>query len=89
MVNPLELEVSDLGSDARSDLEACHTFHYKIPLTWLQAILKACEWFEFRSAGDTPQFILMVSRVNWGAFDISAADFQERLENVLGFQDSV
>ncbi len=42
------------------------------------------EWFELRSGGDTPQFMLLVPRDNWAAFDFSATDFQERLEKVLG-----
>lgn len=42
------------------------------------------EWFELRSGGDTPQFMLLVPRANWAAFDVSTTDFQERLEKALG-----
>jgi len=42
------------------------------------------EWFQLRSGGETPQFLLLVPRGNWAAFDVSAADFQERLEKGLG-----
>lgn len=42
------------------------------------------EWFQLRSGGDTPQFMLMVPRENWGAFDASTADFYERLEKTFG-----
>jgi hypothetical protein len=42
------------------------------------------EWFELRSGGDTPQFMLMVPRSNWEAFDTSADLFVDRLEQTLG-----
>jgi hypothetical protein len=42
------------------------------------------EWFELRSGGDAPQFMLLVPRNNWSAFDVSTADLQDRLESVLG-----
>ncbi len=42
------------------------------------------EWFELRSGGDSPQFMLLVPRANWAAFDVSTIDFQERLERALG-----
>ena len=42
------------------------------------------EWFELRSGGDAPQFMLLVPRADWSAFDVSAMDFQERLEKALG-----
>ena len=42
------------------------------------------EWFELRSGGDTPQFMLMVPRANWEAFDTRADLLPDRLEAVLG-----
>jgi hypothetical protein len=42
------------------------------------------EWFELRSGGDTPQFMLMVPRANWEAIDTSADPFLNRLAEVLG-----
>ena len=42
------------------------------------------EWFELRSGGDTPQFMLMVPRANWEAFDTRADLFLDRLEEMLG-----
>jgi hypothetical protein len=42
------------------------------------------EWFELRSGGDTPQFMLMVPRANWEAFDTRAELFLDRLEEMLG-----
>ncbi|HSU53803.1 MAG TPA: hypothetical protein VLT36_07100, partial [Candidatus Dormibacteraeota bacterium] len=42
------------------------------------------EWFELRTGGASPQFMLLVPRGNWAAFDVSASDFQERLEKALG-----
>jgi hypothetical protein len=42
------------------------------------------EWFELRSGGDTPQFMLLVPRANWEAFDTSAELFLDRLEQALG-----
>jgi hypothetical protein len=42
------------------------------------------EWFELRSGGDTPQFMLMVPRANWEAFDTRADLLLDRLEEMLG-----
>ena len=42
------------------------------------------EWFELRSGGGTPQFMLLVPRGNWEAFDASADLFQQRLEKGIG-----
>jgi hypothetical protein len=42
------------------------------------------EWFELRSGGDTPQFMLIVPRANWEAFDTRADLFLDRLEDLLG-----
>jgi hypothetical protein len=42
------------------------------------------EWFELRTGGASPQFMLLVPRGNWSSFDVSAMDFQERLEKALG-----
>jgi hypothetical protein len=42
------------------------------------------EWFELRSGGDTAQFMLMVPRANWEAFDTRADLFLDRLEQTLG-----
>ena len=42
------------------------------------------EWFELRSGGDTPQFMLMVPRANWEALDTNADLFLNRLEKMLG-----
>jgi hypothetical protein len=42
------------------------------------------EWFELRSGGDTPQFMLLVPRVNWEAFDLRADLLQECLEKAMG-----
>jgi hypothetical protein len=41
-------------------------------------------WFELRSGGDTPQFLLMVPRANWKAFDTRADQFLDRVEEMLG-----
>ena len=46
--------------------------------------LNRYEWFELRSGGDTPQFMLMVPRANWEAFDTRAELFLDRLEQALG-----
>jgi hypothetical protein len=42
------------------------------------------EWFELRSGGDTPRFMLLVPRANWEAFDTRADVFLDRLEQTLG-----
>jgi hypothetical protein len=42
------------------------------------------EWFELRSGGDTPQFMLLVPRANWEAFDTRADLFLDRVEEMLG-----
>lgn len=42
------------------------------------------EWFELRSGGVTPQFLLMLPRVNWDAIDTRADPLLDRLEEVLG-----
>ena len=42
------------------------------------------EWFDLRSGGDTPQFMLMVPRANWEAFDTRADLFLDQLEQTLG-----
>ena len=42
------------------------------------------EWFELRSGGDTPQFMLMLPRANWDAVDTRADLFLNRLEEMLG-----
>ncbi|HWN93866.1 MAG TPA: hypothetical protein VNT99_02430 [Methylomirabilota bacterium] len=42
------------------------------------------EWFELRSGGETPQFMLMLPRANWAAVDTSADPFLNRLEETLG-----
>ena len=42
------------------------------------------EWFELRSGGDTPQFMLMIPRADWDAFDTRADLFLDRLEQTLG-----
>jgi hypothetical protein len=42
------------------------------------------EWFELRSGGETPQFLLLVPRENWGALDTDAGLFFKSLETQLG-----
>jgi hypothetical protein len=42
------------------------------------------EWFELRSGGDTPQFMLIVPRANWEAFDARPDLLLDRLEETLG-----
>jgi hypothetical protein len=42
------------------------------------------EWFELRSGGETPQFMLMMPRSNWGAFDTRSDLLLDRLEEILG-----
>ena len=42
------------------------------------------EWFELRSGGDVPQFMLMLPRANWEAVDTGADLLLERLEDSIG-----
>ena len=42
------------------------------------------EWFELRSGGDMPQFMLIVPRANWEAVDMGADLLPKRLEEALG-----
>jgi hypothetical protein len=42
------------------------------------------EWFELQSGGETPQFLLLVPRENWGALDVDPGLFFQRLETGLG-----
>jgi hypothetical protein len=42
------------------------------------------EWFELRSGGETPQFLLLLPRENWGALDVDSGLFFKRLEAGLG-----
>ena len=42
------------------------------------------EWFELRSGGETPQFLLMVPRANWAAFDMRTDALRDALEQALG-----
>ncbi len=42
------------------------------------------EWFELRSGGETPQFLLMVPRANWAAFDVRTDALRDGLEQALG-----
>lgn len=42
------------------------------------------EWFELRSGGETPQFLLMVPRANWAAFDARTDVLRDALEQALG-----
>lgn len=42
------------------------------------------EWFELRSGGETPQFLLMVPRANWTAFDVRTDALHDGLEEALG-----
>ena len=42
------------------------------------------EWFELRSGGDVPQFMLMLPRTNWEAVDTGADLLLKRLEDSLG-----
>jgi hypothetical protein len=42
------------------------------------------EWFELRTGGETPQFMLIVPRDNWAAFDVDAEAFYQRVAKSLG-----
>ena len=42
------------------------------------------EWFELRSGGDTPQFMLILPRASWEAVDTRADLLLNRLEEALG-----
>lgn len=42
------------------------------------------EWFELRSGGETPQFLLMVPRANWAAFDVRTDVLRDALDQALG-----
>ena len=42
------------------------------------------EWFELRSGGDLPQFMLMLPRTNWEAVDTGADLLLDRLGEALG-----
>jgi hypothetical protein len=42
------------------------------------------EWFELRSGGDTPQFMLFLPRANWSAIDTQGSPFWDQLEQMLG-----
>lgn len=42
------------------------------------------EWFELRSGGDLPQFMLMLPRANWEAVDTGADLLMNRLEEAVG-----
>ncbi len=42
------------------------------------------EWFELRSGGETPQFMLMVPRANWAGFDVRTDVLRDGLEQALG-----
>jgi len=92
-------EVSDFGSQTNAPTVAeisLYQLHYGKKAQFYSAIREfhdaisrtgsgqRFEWFELRSGGDTPQFMLFVPHGNWAAFDVSATDFQERLEKALG-----
>jgi hypothetical protein len=92
-------EVSDYGTQTNrptlAEISICQ-LHYGKTAQFYTAIrefhdalsrgggVNRYEWFELRSSGDTPQFMLMVPRSNWEAFDTSADLFLERLEQTLG-----
>jgi hypothetical protein len=42
------------------------------------------EWFELRSGGDKPQFMLLLPRANWAAFDTRADLLFDSLEQMVG-----
>jgi hypothetical protein len=92
-------EVSDFGTSTNTPTMAeisVYQLHYGKNAQFYSALreLRAAiarsesgqrfEWFELRSGGEAPQFMLLVPRGNWASFDVSVEEFQERLEKVLG-----
>jgi len=92
-------EVSDFGSSTNVPTLAeisLFQLHYGQKSKFYAALREFCEamrrtgsgerfeWFELRSGGETPLFMLLVPRNDWAAFDVSVMDFQERLQKTLG-----
>jgi hypothetical protein len=46
------------------------------------------EWFELLSGGETPQFMLILPRRNWAAFDTQSGFLREALEKSVGTKKS-